>query len=123
MKHFIKLLLVFNLSVNLSVAQDKIVITKAEDLPKHSYELQNKDALSIVKSKASILELAARVKEDLLTDLEKYDIQENATLRDYYGSLRIISILEGDYKKAQVYSQYLLYQNQYIVFSFYLVTI
>lgn len=84
-------------------AQEKTVITKAEDLPKHSYQLKNKDAVAVVESRESILQLAAMVKKDLLADLEQYDIRENASLRDYYGSLRTISILEGDYQKALKY--------------------
>ena len=105
MKHFINLILALSLSLNFVKAQDKSVILKAEDLPKHSYELENKDAVAIVKNKGNILELAAMVKKDLLADLEKYDIKENATQREYYGNLRFISIIEGDYKKALEYIQ------------------
>lgn len=105
MKHFIYLLFMLVLSSNFVTAQDKTVITKAEDLPKHSYELKNKDALAIVKSKENILELADMVKKDLLADLEKYDIKENATLRDYYSNLSTINMIEGDYKKALDYIQ------------------
>jgi len=84
-------------------AQEKKVITKAEDLPKHSYSLKNKDAIGIIKDKEYILALAARVKKDLLNDLETYDIRENATLREYYGNLRTIHILEGAYDLALDY--------------------
>ena len=86
-------------------AQDKTVITKAEDLPKHSYKLENKDALAIVQSHEKVHELAAMVKENLLADLEKYDIKENATLRDYYENLSIISMIEGNYSEAMNYIQ------------------
>jgi hypothetical protein len=51
MKQLINLLLVLTLSLGILQAQDKTVITKAEDLPKHSYKLENKDALAIVQSK------------------------------------------------------------------------
>lgn len=99
------LIFTFILSVSVSFlwAQDKIIITKAEELPKHSYELHNRDALDIVNSRDQILELASRVKKDLLADLEKYDIKENATLRDFYGNLSTISQLEDDYSKTLVY--------------------
>lgn len=105
MKFLTNLLLMLILSMSVLEAQEKTVINKAEDLPKHSYVLINRDALAVVNSKENILELAALVKNDLLADLENYDIQENATLRDYYGNLRIISILEGDNKRAMDYIQ------------------
>ena len=57
--------LVLSLSLNFAWAQQKTVITKAEDLPKHSYELKNKDALAIIQSKDKTLELALLVKKDL----------------------------------------------------------
>lgn len=93
------------LFLNVAEAQEKTVITKAEDLPKHSYQLKTKNAETLINSKESILELATQVKKDLLADLEKYDINENATLRRYYRTLMTISILEGDYEKAQGYIQ------------------
>ena len=95
--------LVLSLSLNFAWAQQKTVITKAEDLPKHSYELKNKDALAIIQSKDKTLELALLVKKDLLDDLEKYDIRENATLREYYGNLLTISLIEEDFQKALDY--------------------
>ena len=103
MKQFISLFLVLFMSLCFVKAQDKIVILKAEDLPKHSYELKNKDVVAIVQNKESIFELAAMVKKNLLADLNKYDIKQRATLRDYYYSLRVISVLEGDYVKALEY--------------------
>ncbi|WP_370476644.1 S8 family serine peptidase [Tamlana flava] len=103
MKNYVILSVMLISSLRFVNAQDKIVVTKAEDLPKHSYVLENKDALAIVKNKENIMDLAAMIKNDLLADLGKYDIKENATLRGYYGKLRNISILEGDYNKAIEY--------------------
>ncbi len=103
MKQLITSFLTLILLVNLTHAQEKKVITKAEDLPTHSYALKNKNAVEVIQDKEAILELAAMVKKDLLSDFEEYDIQENATLRDYYSTLRIISFLEGDTKAALDY--------------------
>ena len=103
MKSFSKLFFVLFLSASFLQAQDKIVINKAEDLPKHSYILSNRDAVEIVSSKEKTMELAAMFKKDLLADLEKYDIKENATLREYYANLRIISIMEGNNELAMDY--------------------
>lgn len=93
------------LPLNYTQAQNKIVIDKAEDLPKYSYNLSNKDAVEIVQKKEQILKLATILKKDILSDLQKYDIRENATLRDYYEDLRTISVIEGDYNKALEYIQ------------------
>ncbi len=105
MKQTITLLLFLLLTGNLVLAQNKTVITKAEELPKHSYVVKNKNAVEIIKNKETILDLASKVKKDLLADLEKFDIQENATLRNYYSNLRVISIIEGDTKSALSYIQ------------------
>ena len=103
MKQLLKIFLVLSLSTSFLQAQDKIVIDKAADLPKYSYVLNNRDAVEIVSSKEKTMELAAMIKKDLLGDLEKYDIKENATLREYYGNLRVISVLEGDNELAMDY--------------------
>ena len=105
MKNHWNLFLMLTLFVQVVVAQEKIAITKAEDLPKHSYDLNDKDAVATVKSKAKTLELVGMVKKNLLADLAKYDIQENAALREYYGDLMIMSIIEGDDAKALEYIQ------------------
>ena len=105
MKNHWNLFLMLTLFVQVVVAQEKIAITKAEDLPKHSYDLNDKDAVATVKSKAKTLELVGMVKKNLLADLAKYDIQENAALREYYGDLMIMSFIEGDDAKALEYIQ------------------
>ena len=95
--------LVLIISSSIASAQEKKVITKAEDLPQHSYTLENRDVLSFVQNKQEALKMAAMVKSDLLADLQNYDIQENASLRNYYGNLGMINILEGNYKEALGY--------------------
>lgn len=92
-----------SLNFNFLSAQEKQIITKAEDLPKHSYNLIKRDAVAIVNSKEDILEIAKMLKENLESDLEKYDIRDNSSLKSYYSILRRISILEGDYQKALDY--------------------
>ena len=88
---------------NLIIAQGKIVISSAEDLPKHSYVLENRNALETVQSDKAIGTIAKMLKTDLEADLNKYDIQDNASLKEYYTTLRYISIIDGDYDKAIEY--------------------
>ncbi len=88
---------------NLVTAQEKIVISTAEDLPKHSYQLENRSASDNVQSEEAIEKIAAMIKVDIEADLEKYDIKDRASLKMYYTILRFISIIEEDYKKALDY--------------------
>lgn len=88
---------------NFLSAQEKTLITSAEDLPKHSYQLENRSASDNVQSKDAIKKVAAMLKLDIEADLEKYDIKDRASLKMYYTILRFISIIEEDYKKALKY--------------------
>ena len=103
--------------VGILLPKDKIIITKAENLPKHSYELEQKDALTLVQNKENILELAAMVKKNLLADLEKYDIRK---IRDWvqldedrvnwswdmFNFDTQAAWLKGRYKKGNIYVCY-----------------
>ena len=86
-----------------SQAQDKVIITRAEDLPKHVYTLTNRNASEIVLNRDAVLELATIIKKDIQSDMAKYDIRDNATMRSLYARLRLISTLEGDYETALEY--------------------
>ncbi|MEO1099182.1 MAG: hypothetical protein AAFX57_15735, partial [Bacteroidota bacterium] len=103
MKPFIHLTLVFLLPSGIINAQEKEIITKAEDLPKYSYAIEIKDAQSFVEDDEAILTISKLVKNDLLEDLENFDIRENATLRDYYGKLCMLNIIESNYTEALAY--------------------
>ncbi|MEM6895183.1 MAG: S8 family serine peptidase [Bacteroidota bacterium] len=103
MKPFIYILLGVIFSCSMVRGQEKKVITKAEDLPKHSYAIEIKDAVSFVQNEEAIRSAAALIKADLLDDLETYEFKENATLREYYGNLCIINMIEGHYAEALTY--------------------
>ncbi|MBS2213694.1 S8 family serine peptidase [Carboxylicivirga mesophila] len=85
------------------LAQDKIVINKAEDLPRHSYELIVDDALIFIQDDQKVLDLAQLIKTDLLNDLDTYEINDNASLRSIYTKLRDIALIENDYKTVIEY--------------------
>ena len=44
--------------------------------------------------------LAEKIETQLLADLEKYDIQDKSTLKDYYWDLYAAAMAKKDYKKA-----------------------
>lgn len=93
-------LITLTLCSTFSVAQEKIEISKAEDLPKHSYALESTNALEIVQDKEKVMVIAAMIKEDIKNDLEKYDILDNSALKERYADLRMIATIEGNYEKA-----------------------
>lgn len=82
-----------------ALAQDKIVIEKADDLPRHTYTIGT-TAVELLEDEAAAKALAAEVKKDLEADLATYEIPDKTTLQGYYGNLRIIALIEGRYDDA-----------------------
>ena len=91
-----QLLVLFTLSLVLATPAlaEKIRIEKADDLPRHTYQIEGK-ASELVQDREAIMALAAKVKADLEADLETYDIPDATTLQGYYATLRTIAFLEG----------------------------
>lgn len=79
-----------------ALAGEKIKVTKADDLPRHTYKL-NMKAVAFLEDSAAIMKLAADLKKDLEDDTAKYDIQDKSTLQGYYQSLGTIAFLQGKY--------------------------
>lgn len=102
MKKPLVLLVIFVLPLVL-FGQEKQKIEKAEDLPKHNYQLEETNVAALLENDAQLATLAAAVKKDLKEDLEKYDFGDKSILKDYYGNLMIIYQLEGNYEKALKY--------------------
>ncbi|UCF35112.1 MAG: S8 family serine peptidase, partial [Phycisphaerales bacterium] len=80
-------------------AKQKIQITKLDDLPQHTYPYTG-DVVELVKSKKEILALAHKVKADIESDLDTYDIKDANTLQDKYGTLLTIDLIKGNYQSA-----------------------
>lgn len=73
----------------------KPVITRKDDLPRHTYRLD----LGVVElyrpeNRAALLALADAVEADILADLASYDIRDDSTVQDMYGVLGRIALLE-----------------------------
>ncbi len=81
-------------------SQNKIKIERAEDLPKHYYDLKGNKAIDYINNQDLLLELAGMVENNLKDDLSKYDIQDKATMRDYHASFTIVRLLNNDLKSA-----------------------
>lgn len=103
----IAFVLVAGLSVALPVAEarqpqptpasqpaGKIPVRSAADLPTHTYTIEGK-ASEFVQSDAPFKAFIQQVRTNLEGDLAKYDIQDKATLQQYYSQLMAVALLQG----------------------------
>jgi hypothetical protein len=81
-----------------AVQAEKIKIEKADDLPRHTYEVKGK-AVDLIRDPALLLALARAVETDLHADLEAYEIADKTTLKGYYQTLGTIAMMEGRYEE------------------------
>ena len=91
MKRTWVLLVMLGLLSSAALAQ-KIKIEKLDDLPRHTYKI-DQSVVSFIEDDAAIKKLAAEVKEDILADLEKYEISDKSTLQVMYASLGKIAMI------------------------------
>ncbi len=75
---------------------NKPVITRKDDLPRHSYQLDLKVTdLYLPENRAALLGLAKAVEADILADLASLDIQDDKTVQEYYAVLGSVALLEN----------------------------
>ncbi|HYR28570.1 MAG TPA: S8 family serine peptidase [Thermoanaerobaculia bacterium] len=82
-----------------SEAPKKIVIEKADELPRRSFKLEG-TALQLLDDQKQLDKLAAELTRNLEADLAKYDIRDAATLKGYYSILHLLHMRAGQYDKA-----------------------
>jgi subtilisin family serine protease len=80
-------------------AQAKPRIEKAADLPRFSYKVDGK-LEDVVRSPERFATLAAAVRRDTESVLERYDIPDKATKRDLLNVLAQLDFLDGQYERA-----------------------
>ncbi|MEL6624701.1 MAG: S8 family serine peptidase [Bacteroidota bacterium] len=99
-------LFTFLLSMGLGLfAQDKQVITRADQLPRRTIELPTSNVMELIGDKEALDKVEAEVKANVLKDLETYDIQDKSTLKGYYSTLQLFAMYEKDYETAMSYSK------------------
>jgi hypothetical protein len=76
--------------------QQRQVIEKRDDLPRHTYRIAVK-AIQLFEQEKALLKLARQVKKDLQADLDSYVINDKTTLQEYYTNLGTIAILEKEW--------------------------
>lgn len=77
-------------------AVEKPVITRKDDLPRHSYRLDIPAVeLYSPENRSRLLELAADIRGDVEQDLATYDIRDDNTLQEFYGDLGSVALIEA----------------------------
>jgi subtilisin family serine protease len=91
------------LPVQLPAQDARIRITTADGLPRHTYQVPE-SATRLVEDDAQFAALAARLTADLRGDLDRYDIADRATLKQYYSTLGSLALLDGRHDVAVAYA-------------------
>jgi subtilisin family serine protease len=79
--------------------EGKIKIETLDQLPRHTYELEG-SVSALLKSDEQFAEFAAKVRADIESDLEKYQIDDAATLQRFYRTLLALDMIEGRFNSA-----------------------
>ena len=74
-------------------------ITGVDDLPRRSYEVVG-SVSDLMNDDKAFSAFAVKVRADIESDLEGYDIEDRTTLRNFYGVLLNLDVLEGRYEDA-----------------------
>lgn len=74
-------------------------VESVDDLPRHTYAIEMK-ASELYADKEAFREFARAIRADIETDLGTYEIEDAKTLRGYYGTLRVLDMMNGDYEAA-----------------------
>jgi subtilisin family serine protease len=80
-------------------AAAKTVITEADQLPRIAYPFTGK-VLELYADPAALQPYLDKARAEIVGQLERFDIQDKATVRGYYSTLRTLDILAGDYAAA-----------------------
>lgn len=84
-------------------AQEKIKISKSSELPRRTVELKGK-ALEILEDKPQLDRLAGELLKNIKSDLEKYEIEDKATLAGLYALASNLHIYRGEFDEALKYA-------------------
>lgn len=92
-------LLLFSCPALFAQEKAKTVITEADQLPRVAYPFTGKVA-EMIDDEAALQSYLLRLRTEIEKRLGDYDIQDKATVRGYYNTLRTLDILEGKYSSA-----------------------
>jgi len=83
-------------------ADTRIRIETADQLPRHEYFVPQ-SATALVEDDAQFAAFAEELSDDLRSDLQRYEIRDRATLKEYWGTLGSLALIDGDYAGALAY--------------------
>lgn len=78
-------------------APTKTPITRADQLPRRTYTLPKLPSELLEGPVGDLLPLADAIERDLLSDLVRFDIRDQATMRDFVATRMNIAALRGDW--------------------------
>ncbi len=79
-----------------TLAAERPVIEKKDDLPRHTYSVDLAvNELYRAANRDKLLQLAAAVERDVRADLTTYDIRDDNTVQGFYSLLGTIAALQG----------------------------
>jgi len=82
-----------------ATAADKIPVQNLTDLPVRSYPVTS-PVSEMLGDDNAMRDLSAKVRSDIESILETYDIQDDATLKGFYGTLTALDLMEGRDEEA-----------------------
>jgi subtilisin family serine protease len=82
-----------------ALSAEKIKVESVDDLPRFTYEIDG-SLVDFVKSDEEFTVFATRVRRDVESVLEGYEIEDATTLKNYYGTLLSLQILDSQYDAA-----------------------
>jgi len=91
------------LPLGVPLAAQQPVVTRASQLPVHSYPV-TEPASKILQDSTAMDRLASALQRDLRSDLTHYDIRDATTRRDDYAALSSIALLHGQYDESLAWS-------------------
>jgi subtilisin family serine protease len=91
------------LPIRLSAQDGRIRITSADDLPRYTYSVPE-SATRLLEDDVHFAALAAKLAADLRGDLDRYEIADRATLKQFYSTLGSIALLDGRHDVALAYA-------------------
>ena len=80
----------------------KVKVVSLDQLPQHTYPVAG-TALELFRDDAAFTEFAAAVRHDLEADLARYELEDAATLKGWYGALANLAILDQRWDDARGY--------------------
>jgi subtilisin family serine protease len=91
------------LSGSIELCAEKIPVKNSDDLPRITYRVDEVPS-EILQDTEKVMELVGILKKDILSILEKYEIEDKSTIKGYLNDLRNIALLENDFDLALQYN-------------------